>query len=110
MTDRQPWYATLQAISQRQELYKNFIEEASRLYADALTHDEAEISNLVGVYALIGRMKIVSSDEVNEAAEKAARSIKRARVQRILTIDIRLRSSNSSIRTHPIAEDAAGGE
>ena len=30
---------TLRAISQRQKLYKNFIEEASRLYADALTND-----------------------------------------------------------------------
>ena len=77
VTQRRKDYSrcALQAISQRQELYKSFIEEASRLYADALTNDEAEISNLVGLYALIGRMKIISSDEVNAAAEKAARSI-----------------------------------
>lgn len=62
-------------MSQRQKLYKNFIEEASRLYADALTNEGAEISKLVGMYALIGRMKIVSNDEVHEAAEMAARSI-----------------------------------
>jgi hypothetical protein len=65
----------LRAVSHRQKLYKNFIEEASRLYAEALTNDEAEIPKLIGMYALIGRMKIVSSDEVNEAAERAARSI-----------------------------------
>lgn len=65
----------LRAVSHRQKLYKNFIEEASRLYADALTSDAAEIPKLIGIYALIGRMKIVSSDEVNEAAERAARSI-----------------------------------
>jgi len=65
----------LRAVSHRQKLYKNFIEEASRLYADALTSDVAEIPKLIGMYALIGRMKIVSSDEVNEAAERAARSI-----------------------------------
>jgi type II secretory pathway pseudopilin PulG len=64
--------------SRRQKLYKSFIEEASRLYADALTNDKAEISQLVGMYALVGRMKIISSDEVNEAAEKAAQSIIRA--------------------------------
>lgn len=46
-----------QASSQRQKLYKNFIEEASRLYADALVTDKAEISKLVGMYALIGRMR-----------------------------------------------------
>jgi hypothetical protein len=65
----------LRAVSHRQKLYKNFIEEASKLYAEALTNDEAEIPKLIGMYALIGRMKIVSSDEVNEAAERAARSI-----------------------------------
>ena len=57
---------TLRATSQREELYKNFIEEASRLYADALVND---------LYALIARMKILSSDAVIEAAEKAGRLI-----------------------------------
>ena len=77
ITQRRKDYSrcTQRATSRRQKLYKNFIEEASRLYADALTNDHAELSKLVGMYALIGRMKIVSSDEVNEAAEKAARSI-----------------------------------
>ena len=32
----------------REGLYKDFIIEASRLYADAMTHDKAEVSNLVG--------------------------------------------------------------
>lgn len=48
----------------REELYKDFIEEASRLYADALVKDKSEVSQLVDLYALIGRMKILSSDEV----------------------------------------------
>jgi hypothetical protein len=61
--------------SQGQELYRSFIEEASRVYADALANDASEISQLVGVYALIGRMRMLSSDEVVEAAEKACRLI-----------------------------------
>ena len=65
----------LRATSQREELYKNFIDEASRLYADALVHDKSEISKLVQLYALIARMKILSSDAVLEAAEKAGRLI-----------------------------------
>ena len=64
----------LRATSQREELYKNFIEEASRLYADALVHDKSEISKLVQLYALIARMKILSSDGVIEA-EKAGKLI-----------------------------------
>ena len=63
------------AIAQRQKLYKKFIEEGSRLYADALAHDPSEISKLVSMYALIGRMRVLSSDHVVEAAEKAGRLI-----------------------------------
>src|SRR5215472_18069250 len=36
-------------LSQRQELYKAFIEEASRWYADAFAHDMAEVANLVNL-------------------------------------------------------------
>ena len=63
------------AIAQRQKLYKQFIEEASRLYADALANDPSEIPKLVDMYALIGRMRVVSSDSVIEAAEKTGRLI-----------------------------------
>ena len=35
--------------ARRQKLYKQFINEASKLYADALVHDEAELSALVSV-------------------------------------------------------------
>ncbi len=63
------------AVIHRQKLYKKFIEEASKLYADALANDPSEISKLVSIYALIGRMRVLSSDFVIEAAEKAGRLI-----------------------------------
>ena len=43
--------------SRRQKLYKLFIDEASKLYLDALVHDQAEVSALVRVYAVISRMR-----------------------------------------------------
>ena len=55
--------------ARRQKLYKQFIDEASKLYADALVHDRAELSALVSVYALISRMHVVSSPAVIEKAE-----------------------------------------
>ena len=55
--------------TRRQKLYKQFIAEASKLYADALVHDKAEVSALVSVYALISRMRVVSSSAVIEKAE-----------------------------------------
>ena len=61
--------------ARRQKLYKQFINEASKLYADALVHDEAELSALVSVYALISRMRVVSSCGVIEKAEAVAHLI-----------------------------------
>jgi hypothetical protein len=37
--------------SWRQELYRDFINEASRLHGDSLVHDKADITDLVGMYA-----------------------------------------------------------
>ncbi len=65
----------LRVHSHRYKLYKEFIAEGSKLYADALVSDRSEISNLVKIYALIARMRVISSDEVIQEAEKAARLI-----------------------------------
>jgi hypothetical protein len=62
-----------QEKTRRQKLYKQFIDEASKLYADALVHDKSEVSALVDMYALIGRMRILSSDAVIAKAEAVAR-------------------------------------
>jgi hypothetical protein len=53
----------------RYELYKEFISEASRLYADALAHDVADISGLFHVYALLSQIRVLSSSEVVKQAE-----------------------------------------
>jgi hypothetical protein len=62
-------------LSKREDLYKNFIEEASKWYADAFEHDKAEIANLVGLYALVSRMRVFSSPAVVECADRVARTI-----------------------------------
>jgi hypothetical protein len=61
--------------ARRQKLYRLFIDEASKLYADALVHDEAEVSALVRAYALISRMRVQSSSAVVEKAEAVVRVI-----------------------------------
>lgn len=63
------------SFSKRERLYRNFIEEASRLYADALVNDRAEIPQLVGLYTLVGRMRILSSNEEVQAAERTGHLI-----------------------------------
>ena len=61
--------------SRREELYADFIEEAAQLYADALEHEKAEFVKLVKLYALIGRMQLLSSPKIVEMAESIARTI-----------------------------------
>ncbi len=65
----------IQDKSRRQELYKAFIEDASRLYGEALMTDKAEISNLVGLYAMVSCMRIHSAPPVAEAADDVVRLI-----------------------------------
>jgi len=59
----------------RQELYKEFIEDASKTYADGLDHDKTDVSVLVGIYTKISRMRVLSSSKVVESAEQVARAI-----------------------------------
>jgi hypothetical protein len=61
--------------SRRQILYRDFIEEASKCYIDALQHDEADIPGLVGLYAKTSRMRVQSSRQVVHCAEEVARKI-----------------------------------
>jgi hypothetical protein len=61
--------------SRRQILYRDFIEEASKCYIDALQHPEADIPGLVGLYAKLSRMRALSSKPVVHRAEDVARKI-----------------------------------
>jgi len=63
------------ALSRRQEIYMNFIDEASKWYADAFTHDKAEVSNLVNLYALVSKMRVLSSPSIVENADRVMRVI-----------------------------------
>jgi hypothetical protein len=61
--------------NRRQMLYREFIEEASKCYIDALQHDNADIPGLVGLYAKLGRMRVLSSDAVVKCADEIAKQI-----------------------------------
>ena len=63
--------------NRRQILYRDFIEEASKCYIDALQHHDADadIPGLVGLYAKLGRMRVLSSKPVVRSAEHIAQRI-----------------------------------
>ena len=56
--------------SRRQKLYKAFIDGASNVYGDALTNDKRELSGLISLYAILSRMRFLSSVTVIENADK----------------------------------------
>ena len=70
---RSQWVA--REIVRLQDLYKEFIEEASTCYVHALQHDEPDIAGLVRLYAKLGRMRIMSSPKVLESAERIEQQI-----------------------------------
>jgi len=59
----------------RQDLYREFIEAASKCYVDALQHAQGDIPSLVALYTKIGRMRILSSPTVIDSAELIGRKI-----------------------------------
>ena len=61
--------------SKRQKLYNAFIDDAAKIYGDALIHDKLETTGLIDLHALVSRMRIVSSRPVIETAVNVVRAI-----------------------------------
>ena len=72
MTQAQ-WFAS--ETLRRQDVYREFIEIAAKCYIDALQHGNPDYPGLVGLYAKISRMRVLSSDEIVVKAEQVAEKI-----------------------------------
>src|SRR6266404_1338043 len=64
-----------QAMARREHLYGDFIEEASKLITDALTHELDDPSKFVRLYALVGKLRLFASAIVISRAEEVMRCI-----------------------------------
>ena len=65
---RAQWRA--QEATKREALYDEFIAEAAKCLTDAISHDPDGPEVLVGLFAIVGRMRLRSSRPVVEAAER----------------------------------------
>ena len=61
--------------ARREELYKEFIEEAAKCYVDALLQEKPNVPSVVTLYAKMSRMRVLSSHEVIESAEQLIKQI-----------------------------------
>lgn len=59
----------------RQDIYKDFIEGASKLYIEALQNSEPNVSGLMSLYAQVSRMRVLSSLSVVECADRIVKKI-----------------------------------
>src|SRR5262249_38889501 len=63
------------AHQKRERLYVDFTEEASRLFADALSHERDDIGDLVKLYTIMAHIRMISSAEIISAAERVIDTI-----------------------------------
>jgi hypothetical protein len=61
-------------ISRRQDLYRDFIVAASKAYGEAIVTDQPQIQELVDLYALVSRMRVLSRPKTIECADKVLRT------------------------------------
>ncbi len=57
-------------LSRRDDLYKDFIVAASKAYGDAMLSNEPQMQDLVALYAMISRMRVLSSARTVACAQK----------------------------------------
>jgi len=66
---------TREEMRKRETLYGEFITEAARLLSDAFDHTLDKPETLVKLYAILGRIRLVSSEAVFNAAEECSSRI-----------------------------------
>ena len=62
-------------IFHREQLYSDFISESARAMADAIQHNFQDPNKLVPPYALLSRIRLSSSTNVLESAERVIQRI-----------------------------------
>ena len=74
-------------VTQRESLYSKFIKDAARLHAKSLTESVHDLDQMVALYALVSRLRLIGSDAVVVAAEHVVAAILRQFGQDNLTIE-----------------------
>lgn len=59
----------------RAALFGKFLDEAARLYADALQNRRDDLSGLIHIYALTNRIRLIASERVVESADTVCRIV-----------------------------------
>jgi hypothetical protein len=66
---------TNRELAQREELYSEFIRQSTICYAKALSQSMDNLDEIVAIYALVNRIRLLASASVLEAAEAFAKKL-----------------------------------
>jgi hypothetical protein len=64
-----------QQRAKREALYSEFIDEASRLFTDALSHEMEDISKVVHLYSIQNKIRLFASQEIVDRAREVVDAI-----------------------------------
>ena len=85
-------------MARREDLYRDFIVAASKAYGEAIVSSEPQVQEIIALYAMISRMRVVSSPRTVACAEKIM-------ITTIATDD----APNQTVRElHDLLESGAG--
>jgi hypothetical protein len=88
-------------ISQRETLYSDFINEASRSYATSMTHNLENMDELVSLYALVSRIRLLATEPVVRSAEAFVKLIVMHYGEPNLTVE-EMRAAALSAKVDPL--------
>jgi hypothetical protein len=60
----------IQKRARLEQVFGEFIDQASRLFVDALTHQLDDLSKLVPLYATMGKLRLYASDATVQSADR----------------------------------------
>jgi hypothetical protein len=93
-------------VARRQELYNDFIGAASRTYGEALVTSEPKIEELISLYAMISRMRVISSPDIVAFAEQVLLETSKAYFEPNCTVPELRELIKSSTRVDPLKDFA----
>lgn len=77
----------LKDLGNREALYAEFINESSRQFVDAIDRTLDKPSNLIALFALVGRIRLIGSEDVLHAAEVVGAEVLEAYMRPPMTVD-----------------------
>ncbi len=84
--------------SLREDLYKDFIVAASKAYGDAITSNDPQIPEIVALYAMINRMRVLSTPPIVKCADDIMRE----------TLDIYFGPNRTIRELHEVMQSGGG--